>query len=188
MPIVNTTKMTAQQFLRLGEDPPGVRLELVNGEVAVSPSPTPDHSTVIVQLIIVLGTHNRERDLGELHQDVDTILDRFNVRRPDVLFFFKERTHLIGKKAMEGPPDLAVEVISPSSVEIDREDKFQQYRDAGVRYYWIIDPQLKTIDAWELVGSEYIQIGHAEGNATIRLLPFPDLEIPLSRLWRRKAE
>jgi Uma2 family endonuclease len=57
-----------------------------------------------------------------------------------------------------------------------------------VRYYWIIDPQLKTIDAWELVGSEYIQIGHAEGNATIRLLPFPDLEIPLSRLWRRKAE
>lgn len=188
MPIVNTTKMTAQQFLRLGDDPPGIRLELVNGEVALSPSPTPDHSNVIIQLIFLIESHNNEHELGELHQDVDTILDRFNVRRPDVLFFFKGRTHLIGKKAMEGPPDLAVEVISPSSVEIDRVDKFQQYRDAGVRFYWIIDPELRTIDAWELVGREYIHIGHAEGNASIKLLPFPDLEIPLQRLWRRKSE
>src|SRR5690348_103160 len=151
MPVISTTKMTARQFLMLGEDPPGVRLELVNGEVAVSPSPTPDHSNVIVPLIILIGTHNRERDLGELFQDVDTILDRFNVRRPDVLFFFKNRTHLVGKKAMEGPPDLAVEVLSPSSVEVDREDKFAQYRDAGVRFYWIVDPKVQTIDAWELV-------------------------------------
>jgi Uma2 family endonuclease len=185
MPI-STTKMTARQFLMLGEDPPGVRLELVNGEVAVSPSPTLDHSHVIIQLIVVLETHNQERDLGELYQDVDTILDRFNVRRPDVLFFFKDRTHLVGEKAMEGPPDLAVEVISPSSVEVDREDKFARYRDAGVRYYWIIDPELKTIDAWELIDGKYIHIAHAQGEATVKLRPFPDLEIPLARLWRRK--
>src|SRR6059058_6034472 len=117
MPVVSTTKMTAQQFLMLGDDPPGVRLELVNGEVAVSPSPTPEHSYTIVQLIFTLEQHNRERELGELYQNVDTILDRFNVRRPDILFFCKARTHLVGAKAMEGPPDLAVEVISPSSAE-----------------------------------------------------------------------
>jgi Uma2 family endonuclease len=186
MPIVSTTKMTAGQFLQLGEDPPGVRLELVDGEVAVSPSPTPDHSNVIVQLIILIGNHNHEHDLGELYQNVDTILDRFNVRRPDVLFFFKHRTHLVGKKAMEGPPDLAVEVLSPSSVEIDREDKFEQYRAAGVRYYWIVDPQLQTIDAWELVDGQYVHIGRAQGTATIKLQPFPDLEIPLAQLWRRQ--
>ena len=180
--------MTARQFLELGEDPPGVRLELVNGEVAVSPSPTPDHSNVVVQLIVLLETHNHERDLGELYQDVDTILDRFNVRRPDVLFFFKDRSHLVGKKAMEGPPDLAVEVISPSSTEVDREDKFEQYRAAGVRFYWIIDPQLRTIDAWELIDGKYVHVGHAQGTATVRLPPFPDLEIPLARLWRRKRD
>ena len=104
--------MTARQFLMLGEDPPGVRLELVNGEVAVGPSPTPEHSNVVIQLVILIGVHNNERELGELHHDLDTILDRFDVRRPEVLFFFKNRAHLIGKKAMEGPPDLAVEVIS----------------------------------------------------------------------------
>ena len=187
MPVVSTTKMTARQFLLLGEDPPGVRLELVNGEIAVSPSPTPDHSNVIVQLIIMLGVHNQQHDLGELYQDVGTVLDRFNVRRPDVLFFFKHRTHLVGKKAMEGQPDLAVEVITPSSIEVDREDKFAQYSEAGVAYYWIVDPATKTLDAWQLVDGNYVEIGRAAGDATIKLPPFPDLEIPLSRLWRRSG-
>ena len=185
MPIVSTARMTARQFLQLGEDPPGVRLELVNGEVAVSPSPSPDHSNVVVQLIVLLETYNQAQELGELYQDVDTILDRFNVRRPDVLFFFKSRTHLIGKKAMEGPPDLAVEVISPSSVEVDRQDKFAQYREAGVAYYWVIDPRPRTIDAWQLIDGTYVTIGHAQGAEVVKLPPFPDLELPLGRLWRR---
>src|SRR5438270_5773719 len=146
MPI-STTKMTARQYLMLGEDPPGVRLELVDGEVAVSPSPTPKHSHVVVQLIVLLGTFIDKLGLGELHHDVDTILDEFNVRRPDILYFSKARVGLIGEKAMEGPPDLAIEVISPSSIEVDRKDKFEHYRAARVRHYWIVDPVLKTIEA-----------------------------------------
>lgn len=185
MPVVSTTKMTAGQFLMLGEDPPGVRLELVNGEVAVSPSPTPDHSYVVVNLITMLNNYILDRDLGELHHDVDTVLDQFNVRRPDVLYFSHARTHFIGKKAMEGPPDLAVEVISPSSIEVDREDKFAQYREAGVGFYWIIDPATKTIDAWELRGKDFAHIAHEEGEAVVKLPPFAGLEIPLSRLWRK---
>jgi len=189
MPVVSTTKMTADQFLMLGEDPPGVRLELVNGEVAVSPSPTPDHSYVIVKLIVILERHNQARGgLGEVYQDVDTILDRFNVRRPDVLFFSKARTHLIGPKAMEGPPDLAVEVTSPSSVEVDREDKFAQYRDAGVANYWVIDPARRTIDAWRLEGTSYVPAGRGAGNEVVQLPPFDDLRIPLTELWRIKPD
>ena len=46
MPAINTAKMTARQFLGLGEDPPGVRLELVEGEIEVAPCPIPDHSHV----------------------------------------------------------------------------------------------------------------------------------------------
>lgn len=185
MPVVSTTKMTADQFLQLGADPTGVRLELVEGEVAVSPSPTPEHSNVVVQLIILLGNHVYPNDLGELYESVDTILDHFTVRRPDVLYFSRDRTHLVGEKAMEGPPDLAIEVISPSSVEIDREDKFKQYAEAGVAYYWIVDPNLMTMEGWQLRDGAYIGIGQAQGGASIKLLPFPDLEIPLSRLWRR---
>jgi Uma2 family endonuclease len=175
--------MNARQYFMLGEDPPGVKLELVNGEIAVSPSPTPKHSNVVVNLITILNMHIRGNKLGVLHQDVDTYLDEFNIRRPDLLFFSNEHLDRIGEKYMEGVPDLAVEVISPSSVEVDREDKFEQYRAAKIKYYWIIDPEFKTVEGWELKRGKYVPIGRAQGVATIRLAPFPKLEIPLIDLW-----
>jgi Uma2 family endonuclease len=184
MPILSTTKMTAEQFLQLGEDPPGVRLELVEGEIAVSPSHTPRHSFAEMRLGILLGNHIDAKQLGELYRDVDTILNRFTVRRPDILFFSKARTHLVGEKAMNGPPDLAVEIISPNSIEIDRVDKFAQYRDAGVAYYWIADPIAKTIEAWRLENGQYISAGQGSNDQTVQLPPFADLSIPLPRLWR----
>ena len=98
---VSTIKMTARQFLELGEDPPGVRLELIDGEVAVSPSAVPNHAFVVAALLRILGQHVEEKKLGQLFPDVDTIFGEFDVRRPDVLFFSKRRLHLIGEKAME---------------------------------------------------------------------------------------
>src|SRR4051812_7380377 len=104
MPNVSTIKMTARQFLELGEDPPGVRLELVNGEVAVSPSPIPAHAYAVARLLSMLVVHVEKGKLGQVFADVDTIFGEHDVRRPDILFFSKNRLHLIGEKAMEGPP------------------------------------------------------------------------------------
>ena len=55
--------------------------------------------------------------------------------------------HLIGEKAMQGPPDLAIEVLSPSSITTDRKDKFKLYAAGKVKYYWIVDPKQRTIEA-----------------------------------------
>ena len=66
---VSTIKMTARQFLELGQDPPGVRLELVDGEVAVSPSPNPDHSYTVLTLGAMLRNHIEANDLGQLFTD-----------------------------------------------------------------------------------------------------------------------
>jgi len=184
MPILSTTKMTAEQFLQLGEDPPGVRLELVEGEIAIGPSLTPAHSFAGVQLCQLLSHQIDSKKLGELYFDVNTILRRFTVRRPDLLFFSTARTHLIGEKAMLGPPDLAVEIISPSTIEIDRKDKFEEYRKAGVAFYWIVDPAAKTMEGWKLESGRYISTGRGEKDQVIQLQPFADLSIPLSRLWR----
>jgi Uma2 family endonuclease len=185
--IVSTTKMKAKQFLQLGEDPPGVRLELVNGEVAVSPSPIPDHSHVDTMLRIIVGQHVVEHDLGQLFGDVDTILGDFDVRRPDILFFSKARLHLIGDKAMEGPPDLCVEILSPSSITVDREDKLDQYCAAGVANYWIVDPATRTIQAFRVEASAYVESGSGKDSDTVYLEPFPRLAIPLGKLWRPKS-
>jgi Uma2 family endonuclease len=181
---ISTTKMTARQFLELGEDPPGVRLELVDGEVAVSPSPVPAHGYVVIKLAALLVQHVTEHGLGRIYPDVNTIFGEHDVRRPDLLYFSTDRLHLIGKKAMEGPPDLCVEVISPSSGTIDRRDKFKQYAKGGVAFYWIVDPKRKTIEAFELSRDRYRSVGQGENADVVRLPPFPKLAIPLGEIWQ----
>lgn len=184
MPVVSTTKMTTRQFLLLGEDPPGIRLELVNGEVAVSPSPLPRHSRVEKRLSRILLNHIVEHKLGELLGDTDTIFGEHDVRRPDLIYFTKDREHLILEdQAIDGPPDLCVEILSPSSETIDRRDKFRQYAKGGVAHYWIVDPALRTIEAFRLSGGRYRAAGRGAGGQTVRLPPFSELDIPLGDIW-----
>ena len=185
MPVVSTAKMTARQFLVIGEDPPGVRLELVNGEVAVSPRPSLDHSFALLALSRILGQHIEDHDLGQLFTDVDTVFGEFDVRCPDLLFIRKSRLALLTPKAIEVPPDLCIELLSPSTLQVDREDKFEQYRKAGVTHYWIVDPIKRTAESYMAGGPGPYQL-EASGSASDRVhfQPFPDLELSLLRLWR----
>jgi Uma2 family endonuclease len=189
MPIVSTKKMTARQFLQLGEDPPGVRLELVNGEIAVSASPLPQHSHVVVRLTSILDRYIEENNSGMLLSDCDTIFGEFDVRRPDILYFKRERQHLVqSNRAIDGPPDLCVEVLSKGTEDVDRVDKFEQYARGGIEYYWIVDPVALTIEAYHLSGGSYAPVGKGSRNDAVRLPPFVDLELSLSRLWFPKQK
>lgn len=183
MSSVSTIRMTARQFLELGEDPPGLRLELVDGEVAVSPSPIPAHGYTVVQLAAILAQHVKQKELGRVYPDIDTIFGEHDVRRPDLLYFSKDRLHLIGRKAMEGPPDLCIEIISPASATIDRRDKFNQYAQGCVAFYWIVDPTGTTIEGFELHQGQYRSAGRGSGAEILRLPPFADMEIPLGEIW-----
>ena len=138
----------------------------------------------MLQLSYLLNHHIHENKLGELYGDVDTIFGEFDVRRPDLIYFSKDRLHLIGEKAMEGPPDLCVEIISPSSSVIDRKEKFKQYEKGKVAHYWIVDPKLKTIEGFSLIGGKYRSTGRAKNKESIKLPPFESLEIKLSEIWQ----
>jgi hypothetical protein len=63
--VVSTAKMNARQFLMLGQDPPGVKLELVNGEVAASPGRMPGHWVVVMMLGTILNAHVQLRELSK---------------------------------------------------------------------------------------------------------------------------
>jgi Uma2 family endonuclease len=184
MSIVSTTKMTAKQFLELGEDPIGIRLELVDGEVAVSPSHNPCHSYADQMLTSILGNHIFPKKLGRLYGDVGTLFGEYNVRRSDLIYFAKDRLHLIGKQAMEGPPDLCVEILSPSSLQIDRQDKFKQYAKGKVANYWIINPMDRTMEGYRLVGKAYRASGKGKDDDVVSLPPFVGLKIRLGDLWQ----
>lgn len=182
---ISTIKMTARQFLQLGEDPPGVRLELIDGEVAVSPSPIPEHSHAVLALVTIIKNHIDENGKGELLADVDTIFGEFDVRRPDLLYFTEKRRKLIGRRAIEGPPDLCIEILSPSSRQIDQRDKFKQYAEGKVKHYWIVDPMRRTIESYTLRGGKYAGQVRGSGSDVVKLPPFPKLQIPLAKLWRK---
>jgi Uma2 family endonuclease len=176
--------MTARQFLMLGDDPPGVRLELVDGEIAVSPSPRPDHSYTDRMLTHILLSHILPRKLGMLIGDVDTIFGEFDVRRPDLIFFSKEREHLVKPhEVLDGSPDQCIEIVSPSSARTDRKRKFKLYAETGVTFYWIVDPAKRTIEGYQLVKGKYKPMGKGAGDDILMLSPFPDLKIRLAQLW-----
>jgi Uma2 family endonuclease len=186
---MSAIKMTARQFLVLGEDPPGVRLELADGDIIVSPSPAYSHSHADRQLTIILGRYINDHDLGELVGDVDTIFGDLDVRRPDLIFIAKERIHLLDDRhGIHFAPDLCAEIVSPGSATMDRVDKFKLYAKHKVPHYWLIDPEAKSFIAYRLAGSRYVLAASATGSEKIKAPPFPALEIPLARLWppRRK--
>jgi Uma2 family endonuclease len=185
MPIL-TGRMTAKQFLDLPEDPDKTRYELMHGEVIVSPSPNLDHAFVSRNLSFLLLDHVRKHSLGEIIQDTDTYFGPEDVRRPDIMFFSTARRHFVGDNYLEGPPDLCVEILSPSNRHVDRGDKFELYRDAGVTFYWIFDPMLKTVEAYRLQGKDYVEAGTGKDNDRLRLPPFEDLEINLAEIWRQR--
>jgi Uma2 family endonuclease len=178
-----TGRMTAAEFMALPEDPNKTRYELVHGEVVVSPSPNFSHGYVVMHLGNLLFTHVKAHKLGVVVSDIDTPFGPDDVRRPDLLYFSTARLHLIDEDAIHGPPDLCVEVLSPSNRHVDRGDKFELYRDAGVPFYWIVDPMLKSVEAYRLEGTDYVPTISAKDDAVVRLQPFEDLEIRLAEIW-----
>src|SRR6185369_1484669 len=152
----------------------------------VSPSPTPDHAWIVGTLYWIIRDHVEAKQLGVVLMDVDTLFGKHEVRRPDIFYFTSARKRFIGQRAIEGPPDLAVEVISPGNERTDRRDKFKLYADGKVKHYWIVDPLRRTIESYLLRGGKYIGRVRGSGSDVISLPPFPKLKIPLAKLWRPK--
>ncbi len=183
MTAIGTARMTARQFMELPEDPPEVRRELANGEIIVSPSPSFAHGRADSVLNSLLRRHVKLHKLGEIAGDVDTIVSRQTVRRPDLFYFSTARLHLVSAKGIHGPPDLCVEFVSPGSEHVDRVQKFAEYAAYGVAHYWIIDPVARTAEAYNLTNGTYTLVARGSGEDVVRFPPFADLDIPLGELW-----
>ena len=142
-------KMNYDQYCLLPED--GNQYELIHGELIVTPSPNRRHQRIVVVLSSELHGYVDKHSLGEVYvAPLDTILDYYTVVQPDILFVSKERLPEVGKERIEGAPDLAVEVLSPTTVLKDRRRKLALYAEFGVREYWIIAPETHTIEVYEL--------------------------------------
>lgn len=156
-------KMTYEEFLAWAED--GTHVEWVDGEV-ITMSPASQRHQLIVNFLVSLLQHFVEsRQLGLVLSAPFQmrLTTRPSGREPDVLFVSREHLGQLKDSYLEGPADLAVEIISPESRARDRGDKYYEYEQAGVREYWLIDPQRKQAEFY-LLGDDGIYRLAAVGN------------------------
>jgi len=143
-------KWTVDDYMRL-TNPPGYRYELIDGGLLMSPSPNFWHQSAVGVLFELMSSYVRKRGLGVVIVapfDVLLSADNRTALQPDLLFIRQDRQSIIRSNWVDGAPDLVVEVLSPSSEDIDRQLKWRKYLESGVIEYWILDPDRKTIEIW----------------------------------------
>ncbi len=163
----------------------GRRYEIHGGELVVVPSPLPRHQLAVQATFLLLHEHGRATGGIALVAPLDIVLDEFDVVQPDVVFFRAERRHLVQPDAVtRHPPDIAVEVLSPSTAAVDRGRKMRTFARYGVAEYWIVDPVRKQIEVHALENRAYRQAQTASAaDDTVKSVLFPDLKFVAARVF-----
>jgi len=136
-------RLTYDDYVNFPDD--GRRHELIDGEHFVTPAPVSRHQRVSIRLATALHAFVEQRKLGEVFAaPFDVILSRHDVVEPDLLFVSNERRGIV-HDWVRGAPDLAVEILSPSTRRTDEIRKLHLYDHFGVREYWVIDPDIHVV-------------------------------------------
>ncbi len=177
-------RMTFEEYLASGDEP--MMSEWVDGEVIFMSPTSAKHQRISGLLIHTLGLYVEARGLGEvIHAPfVMRLLEQKRGREPDLLFVSRERKHLIKPTYLDGPADLAVEIVSPESVERDREEKFAEYEAADVREYWLIDPDREAAEFYELDENGSYRAAVIEPEGIYRSQVVPGFFVRIAWLWQ----
>lgn len=135
------TTMTLEEFLE--NDLEGY--EYVKGELVPMAPPSMEHGEISVNIILPLGLHVRENQLGRLYTAETTFQLDDRLVKPDVAFVSTARVPENRRKGSPVPPDLAVEIVSPTDKQYDVTEKALAYLKAGTRLVWVIEPVAKTV-------------------------------------------
>lgn len=145
MPVVTSAQMTYEEFLREYD---GQYAEYVDGEVISGMTVSKTHNKLTQFLSSILQFFIEAKQLGQIFSEPYQMRMNFGEktkgREPDVFFVANENSHRIHEKYFDGAADLVIEIVSPESVVRDTEDKFEEYETAGVKEYWVINPNRRT--------------------------------------------
>jgi len=163
----------------------GKRYELHEGEIYVTASPRPRHQMVVGNLYLIMAEHVRRLGLGEVFlSPIDVILADVTVLEPDLVYLDAGRMDRVSDRGIEGPPTLAIEVLSPTTASTDRGIKRQLSARYGVPHYWIVDADARVIETYHLAGTTYEPGPRLDGTVPALLPPFSDLLFEPAAVWR----
>lgn len=179
--VIEKRKYTSEDYLKTPDDE---RYELIEGELLMTPSPIPRHQRISGRLDFELRKFVTENDLGEVfYAPCDVFLDNENVVQPDILFISKDRLNIIGKKNIEGAPDIVIEIISENTAYRDLVQKKRVYAKFGVKEYWIVVPGEELIEVYILKNNTFILYKTYSKDGTLESLYLKGLKIELKSIF-----
>ncbi len=161
------------------------KVEFINGEVVVQSPVKLRHSQASDNLFTLLSAYVRRHQLGMVrHEKVLVTLTR-NDYEPDICFFKRERAQKFSPEQIKFPaPDFVVEVLSPSTEEIDRGVKFEDYALHGVAEYWIVDPDRETVEQYALrEGAEAYELRVKVQDGRLHSVAVEGFSIPVQAIF-----
>jgi Uma2 family endonuclease len=167
--------------------PPPYVAEIIRGTLVTMPRPHPRHALASSQLGGELHGFGSSRggpggwlllDEPELHLTEEIVV-------PDLAGWRRERMPTLPDEAWFSlPPDWVCEVLSPSTAALDRAESLPIYAEHTVGHVWLLDPEIQTLEVFQLDGRSFRLLHTAHGEAKVRAEPFEALELDLSVLWR----
>ncbi len=174
-------KYTYADYLQLDDEN---HYEIINGEVIMAPSPRRMHQKILKRLALLLDNAVEKIDSGELYfAPFDVIFADTQVFQPDILFVSKERLEIIKEDGVFGSPDLIIEIVSPSTEQKDRNDKYRVYEHFGVKEYWIVDEKNRTVEVFVLKENGYKREYYAENDGTVESVLIKGFKIDVKVLF-----
>ncbi|WP_248927439.1 Uma2 family endonuclease [Paenibacillus hamazuiensis] len=149
---VKEEPMTYAEYAALPDD--GRLYELVEGRLEMLASPEFKHRLVIRAVDLKMNDSCRQ-DYIIVQGPVDVVISDYEVRVPDIVMIHRSRLNVATRKRIIGPPDLVVEVMSPSTLRRDRLGKLRSYAAFGIPEYWIVDPNNETLEQYVLQDGRY---------------------------------
>lgn len=175
-------RLTFEDYCAFPDD--GVRPELIDGRVHVTPTPKVRHQELVGRIYVSLHQHVAARGGGVVFLALDVVLSDFDVVEPDVLFMADADRDRLTPDNLRGAPTLVVEVLSDG--RRDQRLKRDLYARAGVREYWIIDPDSDWVEVYLLAGGSYATPQILEAGSVLRTALLPGMEIDVRDLLRQE--
>jgi Uma2 family endonuclease len=173
---------TYDDYLRMPDD--GQRHELIEGELFVCPTPTTRHQVVSRRLKFALMEALEKPGLAQIfNAPTDVVLEPTTVLQPDLIIVGAAKFHLITRRAIEGVPDVAVEIASPGSFDRDHYIKFKIYERVGVPEYWMVDPEPGYLRVHRLHEDGYRVRKLYDRTGILECPEFPTLRLPLLEVF-----
>ncbi|CAN5259337.1 hypothetical protein BH09MYX1_BH09MYX1_55840 [soil metagenome] len=178
---------TYEDLLALPED---ARAELLSGTITTSPAPLPRHAKVQANVLRFIGTPFDDDDGNGgpggwwIFQEVDVRLTRHDAVRPDLSGWRRERlSDPWDKRPIDVAPDWVCEVLSPSNVAHDRVTKRHLYAKHGIPFFWLLDPEARTLEALRLDKGVWVDAGTFDETSIARVPPFEAVELVVGRMF-----